>query len=58
MITYTDDIVPNYELGTIATYECDDGFFLEGEDQRNCTAGEGSSAIGVFTGEEPRCVRK
>ena len=53
MITYADDMAPNYELGTIATYECDDGFFLEGEDQRNCTAGDGSSAIGVFTGEEP-----
>ena len=56
MISYAVDINANYELGTMATYECDDGYFLMGEDQRNCTAGDGTSAIGVFDGKEPSCV--
>ena len=51
-------MIPNYELGTVATYECDDGYYLMGDDERNCTAGDGSSAIGVFDRQEPTCVRK
>ena len=57
-ITYAEDTTPNFDLGTVATYECDDGYYLMGEDQRNCTAGDGSSAIGVFEGQAPTCVRK
>ena len=57
-ISYAPDMTPNFDLGTTATYECDDGFYLMGEDERNCTAGDGSSAIGMFNGEEPTCVRK
>ena len=51
-------MTPNYEIGTIATYVCDYGFYLEGENQRNCTAGNETSAIGVFNGEAPICVCK
>ena len=58
MITYAEDVIPNYELGTVATYECNDGFYLMGSDQRNCIAGDGTSAVGVFDGEAPTCVRK
>ena len=57
-ISYADDMTPNYEVGTIATYECDDGYYLMGDDERNCTAGDGSSTTGVFDRQEPTCVRK
>ena len=55
-ITYAKDIVPDYELGTTATFKCDDGFFLIGENQRNCTAGNGTSIFGVFDSQQPICV--
>ena len=58
VIFYSDDMSPNFDLGTTATYECDDGYYLMGEDERNCTAGDGTSAVGVFKGQEPTCVRK
>ena len=51
-------MTPNYDLGTMATYECNPGFYLMGDDERNCTAGNGTSAIGVFDKQEPACVRK
>ena len=57
-ITYAEDTIPNYELGTVATYMCDDGFFLMGEDQMNCTVGDGTSAVGVFDKQSPTCIRK
>ena len=61
-ITYTykstEDMTPNYEIGTIAAYTCAYGFYLEGGEERNCTAGNGTSGIGVFDGEAPTCVRK
>ena len=58
MITYADDTTPNFDLGTTATYACDDGYYLMGNDQRNCFAGDGTSATGVFDGQEPTCVCK
>ena len=57
-IIYAEDTIANYELGTVATYLCDDGFFLMGEDQRNCTVGDGTSAVGVFDKPLPTCIRK
>ncbi len=44
-------------LGTIAMYKCEDGFFLDGDDERNCITGEAGSRT-VWTGQEPQCVCK
>ncbi len=43
--------------GTIAMYICEDGFFLDGDDERNCITGEAGSRT-VWTGQEPQCVRE
>ncbi|XP_064387674.1 uncharacterized protein LOC135335909 isoform X6 [Halichondria panicea] len=44
-------------LGTIAMYTCEDGFFLDGDNERNCTTGEaGSRMVWAWTGQEPLCV--
>ncbi len=45
--------------GTIAMYMCEDGFFLYGNDERNCITEEtGSGTVWVWSGQEPRCARK
>ncbi len=62
VITYATDITPNHDLGTIATYECDPGYFLGlslGESiTRTCMDDDGLDAIGHFSGQAPRCIRK
>ncbi len=46
---------PEYNLGTVATYSCEDGYMLIGSRTRNC---EGSGVIlGNFTGISPFCER-
>ena len=42
----------------MATYMCNDSFYLNGDDNRNCTIGEAGTSIGMWTGQEPQCVRK
>ena len=39
-------------FGSVATYECDDGYMLSGEGQRMCTAS------GVWQPDAPTCPRK
>ncbi len=57
-ISYAVDIEDPFDLGTIATYMCDDGFILVGDEERNCTVGVAGSAVGRWTGTQPTCVRK
>ena len=60
-ITYAEDTTPNFDLGTTATYECNEGFFLDvsvGNRVRTCVDDDGMDAIGVFDGTAPTCVRK
>ena len=60
-ITYAPDSVPNYSLGTTATYSCNAGFSLDlsaGSDTRTCVDDGDNGAEGVFTGQAPTCVRK
>ena len=61
VITYTPDRVPNYNLGTTATYSCNTGFSLDlsaGSETRTCVDDGDNDAEGVFTGQAPTCVRK
>ena len=57
-ISYAPDSEgPVYDLGTVATYTCDEGFELIGEDSRTCEdVSNGPS--GEFTGTAPTCECK
>ena len=61
-ITYAPDMIPNYELGTVATYSCDAGFVLDfslgGTMMRTCVDDGDNDAEGIFDGQAPTCVRK
>ena len=59
VISYATDNTANYDLGTVATYSCNQGFFLEEPNRiRTCFDDDDGDAEGVFDGQEPRCVRK
>ncbi len=62
VITYATDITSNYDLGTVATYTCDDGFVLDlslgGSMTRTCFDDLDNDAEGVFNRQAPRCIRK
>ncbi len=58
MISYSPDVTPDYDLGTEATYTCEAGFNLDGNEVRVCMDDDGMDAIGVWNGQEPNCVRK
>ena len=58
MISYSPDVTPDYDLGTEATYTCVAGFYLEGNEVQVCMDDDGMDTIGVWSGLEPRCVRK
>ncbi len=57
-IKYVEDDNAPFDLGTMATYMCNDGFFLDRGDERNCTTGEAGTGVWVWTGQEPQCVCK
>ena len=62
VITYAPDTTSNYDLGTVATYDCNAGFVLDlsqgGSMTRTCFDDLDNDAEGVFSGQEPRCIRK
>ena len=58
LIEYVEDDGAPFDLGTMATYMCNDGFFLDGDDERSCTTREVGTSIVMWTGQEPQCVRK
>ncbi len=59
LITYAPDNISDYELGTVATYACEPGFFLDvsmgGSEMRTCVD---DNDIRDFDKQEPRCIRK
>ena len=60
-LTYAVDNVPNYELGTTATYACNEDYFLDlsvGVRVKTCVDDDGMDAFGVFSDQAPSCVRK
>ena len=59
-ITYTVDLTADFELGTTATYDCNEGYFLDlsvGSEVRTCVDDNDGDALGVFDGQAPACVR-
>ena len=55
-------MVPDYELGTVATYSCNPGFVLNsslgGTMMRTCVDDGDNDAEGIFDGQAPTCVCK
>ncbi len=61
MIAYATDVTPDFDLGTTATYSCNDGYTLDiaiGVEVRICIDDGNNDTEGVFSGREPACVRK
>ena len=60
LITYFfDDDTPNFDLGAVAIYACNDGFSLDGGTEiRTCVDDLDNDAEGVFNGQAPACIRK
>ena len=46
-----------YAFNVVATYNCDTGFSLVGDQTRTCT-GDGNSTTGAFNGIDPICERE
>ncbi len=49
VITYAPDMTPDFEVDTVATHTCNDGYRLIGVDTRVCLAG------GMWSGLPPAC---
>ncbi len=49
VISYFPDNIPDYDVGTTATYMCEDGFSLSGDVTRDCQSDR------TFSGMEPIC---
>ena len=47
----------SYDFNVMATYNCDTGFSLVGDQTRTCT-GDGNSTTGAFNEVPPTCERK
>ena len=59
MISYGPDSEgPDYDLSTVATYNCDEGFALVGEDRVRTCVDVSSGRSGEFNGTAPMCQRK
>ncbi len=61
MIVYATDMTANFELGTTATYSCNEGYTLDlsiGVEVRTCIDDGDNDAVGVFSDQKPACVRK
>ena len=57
-VTYATDTMANFELGTVATHSCDNGFSLQGPVVRTCMDDDGMDTVGVWNGTAPTCARK
>ncbi len=53
---YGPDSTNPFNFGTIASYTCDEGFYLtSGSDVRTC-GGDGLNTIGSWNGAAPVCL--
>ncbi len=54
VIRYSPDTTGAFNYATVATYICNEGFFLDGVENRTC-GGDGSSTTGGWTETAPVC---
>ncbi len=52
VISYSD--TAPFDFTTTATYFCNEGFFLQGSDRRECT-GDSADTVGEWSGNAPVC---
>ena len=52
-----DNVGPEYDLNTVATYDCNTGYVLVGVATRTCID-QGAGLGGAFNGAAPVCERK
>ncbi len=59
MIIYSSgSTTPPFDYGTIATYQCNNGYSLaSGDSERTCSTGDGRSTVGEWDGAAPQCSR-
>ncbi len=50
-ITYAPDMMADYDVDTVATHSCNEGFVLLGFETRECLLG------GIWSNLAPRCRR-
>ena len=55
VITYRTDRMSPFDFGTTATYSCNEGYYLEGEDVRTCVE-DVSRLNGIWSDSTPRCA--
>ncbi len=55
VIVYISITPAPYDYGTTARYDCNTGFGLNGGDTILTCEGDGSNAIGMWTGTIPTC---
>ena len=55
VIIYSTDITSPFDFGTVATYVCNTGFGLIGEEATQLCDGDDSSPNGVWSGRSPMC---
>ena len=55
-IIYAPDDMADFDIGTVATYECNPGFNLIGDITRDCVEVDVNTA--EFNREAPVCTRK
>ena len=55
-VVYASDMTDPYDFGTTATYSCNSGYSLVGDEVRTC-GGDGSSITGEWDLSEPTCER-
>ncbi len=54
-VDFAEDDVAPFDLGTVATYSCESGFALMGNEERTCAV-NGDDPVGVWSLTEPSCV--
>ena len=59
MISYSTNVMGQYNLGTVATYTCNPGYELTGpgDEMRTCVDNGDGSGLS-FNGTDPTCERK
>ena len=57
MVTYTTDMMADFEVATVATHSCDAGFVMQGSTTRTCVDDDGMDNVGVWTESPPTCAR-
>ena len=55
-ITYDADNATDFELNTVATHTCDEGFSLVGQSTRTCMDDDQADTIGVWSEAAPSCL--